>query len=98
VPRQETSGGPRRERTAERSEETGVTENDRLWSTDEPAEARHSAPLGVPAFFIGAAAGGLAGVAAALLLSGPVRSLAHSVGRRFGRHDGDGLRFELLLQ
>ncbi len=62
-------------------------------ANDAPAEQRD-----VSSFLLGAAAGGLAGVAAALLLTGPVRSLAGVVARRFGRDDGGSLRFELLLQ
>lgn len=61
-----------------------------------PADA--TAPSGLSSFLIGAAAGGVAGLAAAFLLSGPVRSLAVALGRRFSRNDNDGLRFELLLQ
>lgn len=64
-----------------------------------PGDGRTSAgERGVSPFVLGAAAGGLAGFVAALLLSGPVRHLAGALARRLGRHDGDGLRFELLLQ
>lgn len=53
---------------------------------------------GWSSFLLGAAAGGVAGIAAALLLSGPVRALAGALARRLGRGDREGLRFELLLQ
>lgn len=59
----------------------------------QPAEHRD-----VSSFLLGAAAGGLAGVVAALLLTGPARSLAGAIARRIGRDDGGNLRFELLLQ
>lgn len=59
----------------------------------QPAEQRD-----VSSFLLGAAAGGLAGVVAALLLTGPVRSLAGAILRRLGRDDEGNLRFELLLQ
>lgn len=68
--------------------------------SDAPAAAHPQAAdqRDVSSFLIGAAAGGLAGIVAALLLTGPVRALAGAVARRFGRDDGGNLRFELLLQ
>lgn len=68
--------------------------------SDAPAEARPqpAEQRDVSSFLLGAAAGGLAGVAAALLLTGPVRTLVGAIARRVGRDEGGDLRFELLLQ
>jgi hypothetical protein len=80
------------------SEETGVTDQATEPSANNGERLGHDHSPVVAPFLLGAAAGGLAGAVAALLLSGPARMLASALARRFARDDGDGLRFELLLQ